>query len=74
MRWVVLYSPSNFEKGSPAWRVEPLAEHIEMNLQALINDEDLLSWHVVGGVYKSFFEAGQYLDELKYRKDLNDNI
>lgn len=71
MRWIVLYSPSNFEKGLPAWRVEILHEHIEMNLQALMNDEDFSNWFVVGGVYKSFFEAGQYLDELKYRIGLN---
>ena len=73
MLWIVLYSP-DYKKGLPAWRVEPLQEHIEMNLQALMNDEDFSNWYVIGGVYKSFFEAGQYLDELKYRKDLNDNI
>ena len=71
MRWIVLHNPDNNKKGSSAWRVEPLEEHIEMNLQALLNDEDFPDWHVVSGVYKSFFEAGEYLDELKERISLN---
>ena len=74
MEWIVLYSPSNYEAGLPPWRVQPLEEYIETNLKALLNNKDFSGWHVIGGVYESFFEAGQYLDELKYRKDLNNNI
>ena len=67
MRWIVLYNPANNKKGSPAWRVEPLKEIIETNLKALMNDEDFSNRYVIGGVFSSHYEAGQYLDELKYR-------
>lgn len=71
MLWVVAYNPDNDKKGSHAWRVLPLSEHIETNLNALLNNKDFMDWHLIGGVFESSFEAGQYLDELKYRISLN---
>ena len=74
MRWIVLYNPDNNKKKHPSWRVELLHEYVEQNVKALLSKNLFCDWRIVSNVFKSFDEALSCLDELKYRKDLNDNI